>query len=108
MAMQDSLKNIMDWIDDRLPVTGDVLRCPIDQVQQDGTALNMTKKPIAQPPSFVSTFNQPRDIGNHELHLVNSDDAKVRVQRRERVIRDFRPGVRSCGEECRFPSVRKA
>ena len=52
---------------DRLVVATGVLAVGIDQVQDHATALHMTEKTVAEADALVSTLDQPRNVGQHEL-----------------------------------------
>src|SRR2546422_4521232 len=69
----------------------------------------MTQKLMAEAEPAVRAFDQARHVGDHEAAIVaQADDAEVRRQRRERIIRDLRTRRRHARNECRLARVRKA
>ena len=58
--------------------------------------------------AFMSSFDDSRDVCHHErLVVVVAYDAEVRLQSRERVVRDLRTGCRYSREKGRLSGVRE-
>ena len=71
----------------------------VDQVQQAGAPLDMAEKSVAEAHAFMRPFDQAGDVGQNERGGVDRNDAKVRHQRGERVVGDFRLGGGHDGEQ---------
>ena len=69
----------------------------------------MAEKPGAETGALARSLDQPGQIGEHEFGLVvDAHDAELRMQGRERVVGDFRPGVRQARQQRRFAGIRQA
>ena len=63
----------------------------------------MLQEPNAETGAFCRAFDESRDVGHHEtLERSDRDHAELRVQRRERVVRDLRPGGGYCADQRRL------
>src|SRR6476619_159619 len=90
-------------------VTAGELRASVDDVQQQSRPLEMLQESDAEPRARRRAFYQARDVRNHEAALVTyTHHAELRVQRRERVVRDFRPRGRERAGERRLARVWRA
>src|SRR5689334_166051 len=68
----------------------------------------MAEKPGPEAGAFARSFDQPRQISEHEFGLVvDPHDAELRMQGRERIVGDFRLGVRQARQQRRFPGIRQ-
>ena len=75
---------------------GAVIGCHIHQVQQQAGTHQVFQESDTQAGAFSGTFNQARNIGNHEtLVRLHTDHAQIGNQRGERIIRHFRTGRRN-------------
>ena len=70
-----------------------------------GPALDVTEKAITETCAFVCAFDQSRNIRQHEFAAVDADDAELRMQGRERIVRDLRFRRADHGEECGFACI---
>src|SRR6516162_6438094 len=87
---------------------GDILDGSVDQVEDHRAALDMTEKPRANSRTLAGTLDQTREVGQREFLVVDSYDAELRLQGRERVVGDLGPGVRDRGKEGRLAGIRQA
>src|SRR4051812_14724629 len=69
-----------------------VLTGRIDEMDERTAALDMTEEAVADPCSLVRAFDQPGNIGEHELAALVAYDAEVWMQRGERILGDLRLG----------------
>ena len=58
--------------------TGSVGR-GVDQVEQQARALDMAEEAVADAGAFGRAFDQPGDVGEHELAALVADDAELRA-----------------------------
>src|SRR5262245_2489096 len=79
----------------------------VDEMQEDAAALDMTEEAVAEARAFVRAFDQTRNIGEHELALVDRDHAELRMQRGERIVGDLRPRRAHGGKEGRLAGIRE-
>src|SRR5262245_2827583 len=77
----------------------------VDQMQQGAAALDMTKKTIAQANALVGAFDQTWNVRQHELALIDAHHTELRIERRERIIRDLRLGSAHRRQERRLACV---
>ena len=65
-----------------------------DQVNEDATALDVGEELVPEPSPLGGTLDQSRDVGEHELVVVELDRAEVGLHRREGVLGNLgiRPG----------------
>src|SRR5579875_272705 len=81
----------------------------VDQMDQHARAFDVAQEAIAQTGTRVRAFDQAGDVHQHEgVELVDAHDAQLRLERRERVVRDFRPRGRNDGEQRGFAGIRQA
>ena len=81
-------------------VGGDVVAVHVDQVQQHARAFDMAEKAGAEAGTLVRTFNQARDVGNHEAAIiVATDHSQIRMQCRERIVGHFGPCCGYCANQ---------
>src|SRR6516164_7014616 len=71
-------------------------------------ALDMAEKPGADPGTVAGALDQTGEVGQDDFLVVQPYDAELRLQRRERIVGDLRPGVRDRSEERRLPGVGQA
>ena len=81
----------------------------VHQMHEDARALDVAQEAIAEPGARVGAFDEAGHV-DHDERLVGrqADDAELRFERRERIVRDFRTRGRSDGEQRRFAGVRQA
>src|SRR3954470_12396977 len=60
---------------------------------------DMAQELVAETATFAGPLDQPGDVGDHELDVVEADDAEVGFEGRERVVGDLRLGRRDAGYE---------
>src|SRR5207244_6940295 len=81
-------------------------RCADDVVE--GTCpLDMAQELLAEAQAAARALDQPGDVGDDELPIVEPRDAEVRDERGERVVGDLRSRARERREERRLPRVRQ-
>ena len=78
----------------RAPVrrAASVDRREVEQDHEHAGALDVAQELVAEAAALGRAFDQPGDVGEHELVLVEAHDAEVRLERRERVVGDLRLG----------------
>ncbi len=64
------------------------------QVDEQPAALDVGEELVAEPGALGGALDQPGDVGEHELAVVDVDRAEHRLERRERVVGDLRRGAR--------------
>src|SRR5438034_5433964 len=74
-------------------------------MEQDPAALDVAEKTIAEPGAFMRTLDQTGNVGKHEFAAVDLDHAQLWMQRRERVLRNLRPGRAHRREKGRLAGV---
>ena len=62
----------------------------IDEMQQYAATFDVAEEAVAEAGAFMRTFDQARNVGEHEFAAVDIDDAKLRIERGERIVGDFR------------------
>ena len=66
------------------------------------------QEPDAEPRAFRRALDEPGNVGHHEAAmLADAHHAEIRVQRGERIIRDFRPRRRHRADERRLAGIRQ-
>ena len=80
---------------------------PINEVEENPAPLDVTEETVTEADAFMRPLDQAGNIGEHEFAPVASNYAKLRLQRRERIIGDLRLGGAYRGEECRFSRIRQ-
>src|SRR2546430_17259303 len=88
---------------------GDVLegirpRC-VDHMHEEPRALDVAKEFFPETEAAAGALDQPRDVGDDELAIVETRDAEVRYKRRERVVRDLWSCAGERREESGLPCV---
>src|SRR5205085_12681550 len=78
----------------------------IDDEKQRAAPFDVTEEPVAEASPFGGALDQARDVGDHEP-TVASEDAEVRRERGERIVRDLGPRGGQRAEERRLAGVRK-
>ena len=63
----------------------------VDQMQDRAAAFGMAEESVAKPDAFMRAFDQARQIGQHEIGLVDAHHAELRLQRGEGIIGDLGP-----------------
>ena len=61
-------------------------------MKEHAAALNVTKKAVTEPGTLVSSFDQARNIGQHELATAQRYDTELRLQGSEWIIGYLWPG----------------
>ena len=69
-------------------------RGAVDHVDEHRAPLDVPQKVQAEAAALGGAGNQPRHVGHGERVLARGDDAQVRGQRGERIVRDLRLGRR--------------
>ena len=87
-----------------------VERRDVDQVQQQARALQVAQELMAEARRLRPRLrSSPGMSAITKLRsLVDAHDAEIRMQRRERIVRDFRPRGRDRADEGRLAGVRHA
>ena len=67
-------------------------RSAVEHVDQHDAAFHVAQEVQAEPLAAAGAGNQPGHVGHHVLGFAGLHDAQVRGERRERVVRDLRPG----------------
>ena len=71
-------------------------------------ALDVAQEPVAEPRPFGSAFYEPRHVGKDKASAVSKvHHAKVRIDRRKRIIGDLRVGIGDAGQKRRFAGIRE-
>jgi hypothetical protein len=82
--------------------------CEVEQEHEHAGPFDVAEEAVAQAPAGGGAFDQPRNVGEHELVLVEAHDAEVGHQRGERVVGDLRLGRAHCRDQRRLARVREA
>src|SRR5690242_19597799 len=77
-------------------------------MKNDGAAFDMPEKASTDAGPLARSFDQSGKIRQDKFVVVPPNDAELGLQRRERVVGDFRPGLGDRGEESRFAGVWQA
>ena len=86
-----------------------VSACHIEEKHQDLAAPDVPEKLMPQTDVLVGAFDQPRNITDGQPPVIRVlENPDLRMQRRERVWGDFRPGFRNRGEKRGLARVRIA
>jgi len=92
-------------MNDGLIICNDIFCRTVHQMQQHGTALHVAQKTVADSLAFMGTCNQSGNVGDHKFSAIHADNAEVRVQGGERIVRDFGASVGRCRQEGRFARI---
>ena len=85
-----------------------VARGRVDHVDEQPGPLEVREELVAEPDALARALDQTGDVRDHQLAAVRRvDRAEHRLERRERVVRDLRPGVRDPREQRRLARVRQ-
>ena len=85
-----------------------IRRRDIDEMQQHPGALQMLQEADAETRAFGGALDKPRNVRHDEAAArPHGDHAQIRVQRRERVIRDFGPRRGYGADEGGFAGIRQ-
>src|SRR6266478_6010971 len=69
----------------------------------------MAQELVSQSGASMGALDETGDVGDHEgMRLVDSSNAQVRSQRRERIVSDLRTRGRNAGNERRLADVGEA
>ncbi len=77
-------------------------------MQQHAAALGVAEEAVAQSDAFMRALDQAGQIGEHELALVDTHHAELRMQRGEGIVGDLRLGRADRGEEGGLAGVGQA
>ena len=78
----------------------------VDQMQQHAAALDMAEEAVAEAGAFMRALDQARECRRARTRAPSTaDHAELRVQRREGVVGDLRPGGAHRREKGRLPGV---
>ena len=84
-------------------------RGEVDQHAQHAGTLDVAQELVAEPAPLAGTFDQPGDVGDHEVGLVvERHDPEVGLERRERVVGDLRLGGRDHADQRALAGVGEA
>ena len=97
-----------ELVADRAVGAGDVVEGAVDQMKDHCAALDMAEKAGADPDPLARALDQSGEVGQDELLVMQPHDAELRLQGRERVVGDLRPGMRDRGEKGRLAGVGQA
>jgi hypothetical protein len=61
-------------------------------MQENAAALDVAEKPVAKPGAFMRAFDQPGNVGEHDINIARAHHTKVRVKRCERIVGNLRFG----------------
>ena len=93
---------------DRVVAAGDLagVRAGLDQVDQQARPLEVGEELVAEADARARPLQQAGDVGDRHLAaVVGLDRAEHRLDGRERVVGDLRPGVRDPAQERRLAGV---
>ena len=76
-----------------------VHRREVEQHHQHPRALDVAQEAVAEAAALGRALDEPGDVGEHELVVLEPHDAEVRHERRERVVRDLRLRGADRGDE---------
>ncbi len=62
----------------------------VEQDHEHAGALDVAQERVAQALALGRTLDEARDVGEHELMVLEAHDTEVRFERGERVVRDLR------------------
>src|SRR5438876_952127 len=80
----------------------------VHDMHEEPRALDVPKELFAEAEAAARPLDEPGDVGDDELAIIETRDAQIRGERRERVVGDLRTSARERGEERRLPRVRQA
>ena len=80
----------------------------VHEMEEQASPLDVAQEPVPEPVSFVGPFDEAWDVGDDERPIAaRVDDAEVRDERRERIVRDLRPRGRDAGDQGALARVRE-
>ena len=83
-------------------------RREVDEHAQGSGPLDVAEELVAEPLALGGAFDEPGDVGDHELGaVVEADDAEVRFERGERVVGHLGLGRRDAADEGALAGVRE-
>ena len=77
----------------------------IEQMDEQAAALDVAQKLMAQPGAGVGALDQARNIGQHQVTMVQHHHAQIGLQGGKGIISDFRPGLADYRQQGAFPGV---
>ena len=81
----------------------------VDQHHERSSALDVAQEPVAEAATLARSFDQPGDVGDDHLErVVESHDAEVRFEGRERVVGDLGLRGGDAADQRALSRVRKA
>jgi len=82
----------------------------VNQMKQHPRAFDVPEELNAEAMSKMRPFDQPRNIGDDErlVAAIYRNHAELRFERRERIVRNLRPGCGNAGDQCGLAHVRVA
>ena len=74
-------------------------------MHEEPRALDVAEEFFPETEAAAGALDEPRDVGDDELAIVETRDAEVRDERRERIVRDLRSCARERCEESGLPRI---
>ena len=81
-------------------------RC-VDHVNEKPRALDVPQELLAEAKTAARPLDEPGDVGDDELAIVEPRDAQIRNERREWIVRDLRSSARESREERGLSRIRQ-
>src|SRR5439155_835872 len=81
-------------------------RC-VDHVNEKPRALDVPQELLAEAETAARPLDEPGDVGDDELAIVEPRDAQIRNERRERIVRDLRSSAGESREERGLSRIRQ-
>ena len=78
---------------DDLVIGGRIGATGVDEVQQDGCALDVAQELVAQTLTLASALNEAGDVGHEEAEFIHVDHTEIRHQSGEGISSDFGFGI---------------
>src|SRR5437763_720810 len=81
-------------------------RC-VDHVNEKPRALDVPQELLAEAKTAARPLDEPGDVGDDELAIVEPRDAQIRNERREWIVRDLRSSAGESREERGLSRIRQ-
>src|SRR5829696_7935407 len=79
--------------------------CTVENVHYGRTAFDVSQEVVAETSPFAGTLDKSRHISDRESDVSSDDHAKIRRERGERIVGDFRPGAGYRRYQRRLPGI---